>query len=132
MNKKLILSVLVSLMSFVYSSATSSLVLTIEPQGLDPEMPENPVDPPERGHRSAPAPVYIEIDFESLSISGPEILEEVESYEIWDENHVACLCFTNDSSAFVETLSSLQPQTDYLIVMRTSDKTLSGYIYLSF
>ena len=118
-----------SLMGTLESEASVKVILTIQDELSQGEY-EEPDDPSERGRRSAPVPVYCTIDFDNNTISGDSLLEEVTEYQVWDENGECCLLFASDAYSFVESLKSLPFPETYMIVLKTSNSSLVGYIDL--
>ena len=75
------------------------------------------------GHRIPPKPITAVIDFESNEFSLSQTIENIESYEIWDENQSVILYSGNDESDFVQTVATLS-DTSVTILINTTTTTL--------
>lgn len=75
------------------------------------------------GHRLPPKPITAVIDFESNEFSLSQTIENIESYEIWDENQSVILYSGNDESDFVQTVAILS-DVDITILINASTFSL--------
>lgn len=78
------------------------------------------------GHRLPPKPIMAIIDFDSNEIIISQSVEEIETYEIWNENQSALLYSGTDEFDFIQTVANLSGEPITLI-MTTSNYSLIGY-----
>ena len=89
--------------------------------------PTEPPQFPTKGHRAPSAPIMCDIDWEAetVTIFGYPT-EDIQSYEIWDENVETCLYSTDEQSEFFALAKSINSPT--VIVFVFEDFTLFGCI----
>lgn len=81
------------------------------------------------GHRVPPRPIVVTIDFEANELTFTPQLEDIESYEIWDEGEERLLSISYDSIGFINNLSSANGNV--VIVINTPDRSYKGYFSIS-
>lgn len=83
-------------------------------------------DESEFGHRIPPKPITATIDFAYGTISTSQSIEDVESYEIWDETQSVMLYAGDDEYEFVSALSQINQNVTIALV--THSYTHRGYL----
>lgn len=82
-------------------------------------------DNPSTTHRVPPRPITATIDFEANELTFTPQLEDIESYEIWDEGEERLISVSYDSIDFINNLSSANGNV--VIVINTPDRSYKGY-----
>ncbi|MBD5182349.1 MAG: hypothetical protein HDS99_00965 [Bacteroidales bacterium] len=120
---KLFLSFLLLLFSF---TAFADDVTPPFPLGKDPVPPVKGDPKPGKGDRAPMAPIYCNIDFESLqvNITGYDS-DNIEYFEILDANTSICYVSTTDCADFVTYLSNTE--NTLMVVFYFDGFKLSGY-----
>lgn len=77
------------------------------------------------GHRVPPRPITATIVFEVKELTFTPALEEIDSYEIWDEGEERLISVSYDSIDFINNLSSANGNV--VIVINTPDRSYKGY-----
>ena len=77
------------------------------------------------GHRIPQRPVNCSIDFDAKTVYTAPMVEDIESYEIWNEARTILLGSYADDSDFVEALSATTEPV--AIVLTTSTTRYVGY-----
>lgn len=80
-------------------------------------------------HRIPPRPITVTIDFEANELTFTPQLEEIDSYEIWDEGEERLISVSYDSIDFINNLSSANGNV--VIVINTPDRSYKGYFSIS-
>lgn len=80
-------------------------------------------------HRVPPRPIVVTIDFEANELTFTPQLEDIESYEIWDEGEERLISVSYDSIDFINNLSSANGNV--VIVINTPDRSYKGYFSIS-
>lgn len=78
------------------------------------------------GHRLPPVPIMAIIDFESNEVIIPQSVEDVEIYEIWNDNHSELKYSGSDEFDFIQTVANLNDEP-ITVVLTTSTYSLIGY-----
>lgn len=80
------------------------------------------------GHRLPPKPITAVIDFESNEFSLSQTIENIESYEIWDENQSVILYSGNDEYDFVQAVATLYYTRITLSIQTSAHSFICDYI----
>lgn len=80
-------------------------------------------------HRVPPRPIVVTIDFEANELTYTPNLEDIESYEIWDEGEERLISVSYDSIDFINNLSSAN--ANVVIVINTPDRSYKGFFSFS-
>lgn len=80
-------------------------------------------------HRIPPRPIVVTIDFEAKELTFTPALEDIDSYEIWDEGEERLISVSYDSIDFINNLSSANGNV--VIVINTPDRSYKGYFSIS-
>lgn len=112
---------------FLFALVVSSYGQTVTIQ-LNYTLP-NDNEEPESTHRIPPRPITVTIDFEANELTFTPQLEEIDSYEIWDEGEERLTSVSYDSIDFINNLSSANGNV--VIVINTPDRSYKGYFSIS-
>lgn len=111
-----ILFLVFSLLSVLALRANPVSVTFIEVPHLQ-EGPDN--EETGHGHRIPPRPIMCTIDFSAEDINFSQDVQDIESYEVWDESQSLCLYMADNEADFVQYLSVVnEPVT---IILRSLD-----------
>ena len=116
------------------SKILSAMILSFAPITVLADTVEFPIvqlpdldeqDTPGKGHRIPSRPVNCSIDFDAKTVYTAPMVEDIESYEIWNEARTILMGSYADDSDFVEALSATTEPV--AIVLTTATTRYVGY-----
>lgn len=103
--------------------------MNVGPDETDDEWTEKK-ERPDKGRRIPPMPVKCTVDFEAGKITGTSAwIEQVEEYQLRDEENAVILLSDVDEAAFLKEVSHL-PAGTYILVVRGSGYAMFGMLEL--
>lgn len=124
--KRHISQILIMLFMVVYSNISlcgQSITLTFN------RIPQLNLEESGFGHRIPPRPITAIIDFDANTISLSPHIDNIESYEIRDEEQEVVLYAGDNEAEFVKTLSVLSINRNRAILIKTATHTFISYVY---